>query len=228
MQFPLVRVQPGRSAVVVLGRGQHPLATDPGLPVRRRASGGGAVLSGPWLLRALVVLPRSHALAGEGLVATARWYGEVHHHWLRAQGIADATLYRGPTLDHWACFAGRGPGEVLVDDRKIVGIAQTWRRRYLLLSAATLIAPPPWIQLCQSLRRPADDAAMLAARTVSAQDCVGRPVDPQAWALSLLGALRLAVARPSGPIHRVDAQHAGILAAMPCGNELVHPGRDGG
>lgn len=191
--MPLVRVQPGRSAVVVLGRGQHHLATDPGLPVRRRASGGGAVLSGPWLLRALVVLPRSHALARDGLMATARWYGEVHHHWLRAQGIADATLYRGPTLDHWACFAGLGPGEVRVGDRKLVGIAQLWKRRHVLLSAGTLLAPPPWSRLCQSLGQPADQAAMLVARSVSAQDCVGRPVDAQAWARSLAGALRFAL-----------------------------------
>ncbi|HEY8708780.1 MAG TPA: ligase, partial [Burkholderiaceae bacterium] len=69
MQLPLVRVQPGRATVLVLGRAQRELPTDGSLPVRLRSSGGGAVLSGPWLLRAAVVLPRSHPLVQNGLVA---------------------------------------------------------------------------------------------------------------------------------------------------------------
>jgi lipoate-protein ligase A len=179
--------------VLVLGRAQRELPTDGNLPVRLRSSGGGAVLSGPWLLRAVVVLPRSHPLAQDGPVAAARWIGDVHRGWLREQGIAHAALHAGPTVGHWACFAGRGPGEVLIGDRKIVGIAQTWKRRHVLLSAATLLTPPPWNLLCQAMRQPADEAAVLAARTVSAQDCVQRPIDPQSWTRSLLKALRFAV-----------------------------------
>jgi lipoate-protein ligase A len=193
VESPLIRVQPGRAAQLVLGRAQRALPTDGSLPVRWRSSGGGAVLSGPWLLRALVVLPRSHALAQEGLAATALWYGDVHRGWLHEQGIADAAFYRGPTLHHWACFAGRGPGELLVGERKIVGIAQTWKRRYVLLSAATLLAPSPWHLLCRAMGRPAADAALLSARTTSAQDCLAAPVDPLAWARGLHTALQLAM-----------------------------------
>lgn len=199
MDLPLVRVQPGRSALVVPGRAQHRWQADCSLPVRRRSSGGGAVLSGPWLLRALVVLPRSHVLAQHGLVAAARWYGDVHCRWLRGQGIVDAALHAGPTVDHWACFAGRGPGEVVIGERKIVGIAQTWKLERVLLSAATLISPPPWNLLCRAMRQPADDAAVLAARATSAQDCLGQPIDPQAWARSLGSALDAGLGTQAGP-----------------------------
>lgn len=189
----LIHVRPGRVAIVVLGSAQRELWTDSTLPVRVRSSGGGAVLSGPWLLRAAVVLPRSHALVQHGPAAAARWYGEIHCRWLHAQGIGAAALYRGATVDHWACFAGRVAGEVVVGDRKIVGIAQAWRGQTILLSAGTLIAPPPWALLCDSLRRAPDAAAALAVLTINAQEYLRRPVDARVWAEDLLVFLRLAV-----------------------------------
>jgi lipoate-protein ligase A len=191
----LIHVRSGRTAIVVLGSAQRELWTNSTLPVRVRSSGGGAVLSGPWLVRAAVVLPRSHALVQHGPAAAARWYGEIHCRWLHAQGIGAAALYRGATIDHWACFAGRTGGEVVVGDRKIVGIAQAWRGQTILLSAGTLIAPAPWALLCDSLRRSPDAAAALAALTINAQEYLRRPVDARVWADDLLVFLRLAVAQ---------------------------------
>lgn len=190
----LIHVRPGRVAIVVLGSAQRELWTTSTLPVRVRSSGGGAVLSGPWLLRAAVVLPRSHALVQHGPAAAARWYGDIHCRWLHAQGIGAAALYRGAAIEHWACFAGRVAGEVVVGNRKMVGIAQAWRGPTILLSAGTLIAPAPWPLLCESLRRPPDAAAALAALTINAQDYLRRPVDARAWADELQGLLRDAVA----------------------------------
>lgn len=179
----------------MLGRAQRGVATSPVLPVRQRSGGGGAVLAGPWLLRTAVLLPPAHALVGRGPAAAARWFGNVHRQWLQAQGIVAATLYDGPTVDHWACFAGRGPGEVVVEGRKMVGIAQTWRRRAVLLVAGTLVSPPPWPLLCAALRRPHVEVDMLDAVTVSAGDCLGHEVNAGTWADALRDGLQRALAQ---------------------------------
>ena len=192
----------------MLGHAQRELWTDRTLPVRVRSSGGGAVLSGPWLLRAAVVLPRvpcaGAARSGRRPRAgTAKFTAAG----CSAQGIGAAALYRGATMDHWACFAGRVAGEVVVGDRKMVGIAQAWRGQTVLLSAGTLIAPAPWPLLCDALRRPADAAVALAALTINAQEYLRRPVDARVWADDLLDFLRLAVTqggespRPSRACH---------------------------
>lgn len=175
----------GGLPAIVLGRAQRNLPTDPVLPLRRRSGGGGAVLTGPWLLRAAVRLPPGHVLAGRGPVAAARWFGQVHQAWLQAQGITDTRLCDGPTVGHWACFAGQGPGEVMVGDRKMVGITQTWRQRAVLLAAGTLVSTPPWHLLCTALRRPREEAGTLASVTVSAAACLGHDVDAGAWADAL-------------------------------------------
>lgn len=185
---------------MVLGSAQRGLPTGSTLPARVRFSGGGAVLSGAWLLRSAVVLPRSHALVQHGPAAAARWYGEIHCRWLHAQGIGAAELYRGATLDHWACFAGRTAGEVVVGERKIVGIAQAWRGQTVLLSAGTLTGPVPWVQLCDSLRRPRDAAAELEELTIDAQEYLRRPIDVRVWADELLSVLRLAVTLGREPL----------------------------
>jgi lipoate-protein ligase A len=188
-----IHVRPGKAAIIVLGSSQRALWTDFTLPVRVRSSGGGAVLSGPWLLRAAVALPRTHSVVQHGPAAAARWYGEIHCRWLHANGIGAAALYQGATIDHWACFAGRAAGEIVVGERKIVGIAQAWRGHSVLLSAGTLIAPAPWALLCESLRRSPDAAFKLAALTTNAQDYLRQPVDSRAWAEALLSSLRLAM-----------------------------------
>lgn len=210
-ELPLIRVRPGRDPIVVLGRGQRELWTKCALPVHMRASGGGAVLVGPWLLRSMVVLPRAHAVAQHGPVGAARWYGDLHQRWLRAQGIVAAAVYEGPTVEHWACFAGRVRGEVVLGHRKIVGIAQAWRKETVLLSAGTLLSPSPWALLCATLRRAPDEIASLAALTISAQDCVGHPIDSSDWADNLSSALRLGLEQGGSSADR----HALTVALTP-------------
>lgn len=187
---------PGSAAYVSLGRSQHPLPIASALPVRRRASGGGAVLAGPWLLRAAVRLPRDHVLTRHGPAALAAWLGQVHVDWLEAGGIANARLHRGPGTGHWACFAGRSPGEVLVDGRKLTGIAQVWRRSGVLAMAGTLLDPPAWPVLCDALGRAESEAAELARTTISVRECVGHPLDAPAWARSLRAVLQTALLQP--------------------------------
>lgn len=186
LREPIVRVAIGSRALLVLGRSQRGLPVDETvLPVVRRASGGGAVLAGPWLLRATVSLPPRHRLTQGGIVAAARWFGDVHLRWLRAHGIDAAELYDGPSTDHWACFAGRGPGEIVVDGRKIAGIAQRWGAARITLSGGTLLTPPPWQLLVRALRRADEETAELDSSAISAQQCLRQPVRAAAWAASL-------------------------------------------
>lgn len=187
----------GRPAVI-LGRSQRGVQVRPVLPVRHRFSGGGAVLGGPWLLRAAVRLPRDHPLLRKGPAAVARWFGGLHLRWLHERGLASARLYDGPLQDHWACFAGLGPGEVLVDGRKLVGVAQAWKRHGALISSATLLQAPPWDLLCEAMARPAADGDVLASRTIGLDECLGRPVAGGDWAPSLRAALSAALGGGTG------------------------------
>lgn len=189
----------GGKPAIVLGRSQHGLQVVPLLPVRRHASGGGAMLAGPWLLRAAVRLPRSHVLLRHGPVSLARWMGGIHLGWLQAEGLVGAHLHEGPTLEHWACFAGRSAGEVLLDGRKLTGIAQCWQRAGVLVIAGTLMDPPPWHVLCNALQRPAPDAAHLLGVTTSLRERLDSSGQGPAWAEGLRTALHLGLAACSHP-----------------------------
>lgn len=183
----------GGPAAVVLGRSQHQLAVHSPLPVRRRASGGGAVLTGPWMLRSAVRLPRDHPLVRHGPAVLARWFGGLHLQWLRAQGVPGVEMQQGAGERHWACYARMGTGEIGVGGRKLVGIAQVWRRSIVLASAGTLLDAPPWGVLCEAMGHPAAEAAELAAATVTLAECGPMGVAPAQWAASLRSALHAAI-----------------------------------
>ncbi|WP_460787405.1 lipoyl protein ligase domain-containing protein [Nocardioides maradonensis] len=119
---------------LVLGSAQPESAADlaraaaEGVSVIRRRSGGGAVYVDParslWLD---VVVPQSDPRWSDDVRASTYWLGEA---WLRAlTGVGlDASLYRGGLEStDWGrqvCFGALGPGEVLVEGRKAVGISQ--------------------------------------------------------------------------------------------------------
>ena len=99
-----------------------------GLDVARRRSGGGAVLVRPReLLWADVFVPAGDPLWTDDVARAFRWLGPVWTVALHALGL-DARWHDGPMLEtRWSrrvCFAGVGPGEVLIGDRKVVGISQ--------------------------------------------------------------------------------------------------------
>ncbi|WP_431777598.1 lipoyl protein ligase domain-containing protein [Ottowia caeni] len=68
VQTPAFRMWRYRLPAVVLGYSQRRLMQEvdarTGLEVLRRDSGGGAVLTGPWMLGLSVALPPEHALLG--------------------------------------------------------------------------------------------------------------------------------------------------------------------
>jgi lipoate-protein ligase A len=123
---------------LVLGRSQplsdarHPEA------IVRRVSGGGAVWVEPGALSWVDVwVPSDDQLHEQDLRVAFSWLGQAWFLTLRGLlglegsnrlGIHSGGLAGGP----WAkrvCFAGRGPGEVFLEGRKVVGIAARRTKR---------------------------------------------------------------------------------------------------
>lgn len=100
-----------------------------GVEVVRRRSGGGAVLLLPqrsvWVD---VTIGRDDPLWLDDVGRAAHWLGDVWAATLGGLGCEAVTVHRGAVLEtRWSrrvCFAGVGPGEVLVDGRKLVGVSQ--------------------------------------------------------------------------------------------------------
>jgi lipoate---protein ligase len=122
--------------VLVLGSRQgrevvnEPRAARAGVQLARRRSGGGAVLLRPGAqIWADIWIPRSDPLWSDEPSKLAVAVGEW---WAGALDIRGSSVHRqgmdyAPGGD-LVCFAGVGPGEVLVGGRKLVGLAQ-WRSR---------------------------------------------------------------------------------------------------
>lgn len=100
-----------------------------GIEVSRRHSGGGAVLLRPeasvWVD---LLVPRSDERWIDDISRAAVWAGQLWQHGLGRAGVVGAEVHTGglevSPASSVICFAGLGPGEVLLDDHKIVGISQ--------------------------------------------------------------------------------------------------------
>ncbi len=119
---------------LVLGSTQDASDADPaalaaaGVALVRRRSGGGAVLLRPdEVIWVDVVVPRGDPLWDDDVGRAFHWLGRA---WVAALGDVGlhGAAHEGPLLTtRWSrlvCFAGLGPGEVVVDGAKVVGIAQ--------------------------------------------------------------------------------------------------------
>lgn len=155
-----------------------------------REAGGGAVLTGPWLLGLSLALPPGHAWLGGGLLPSYQRLGQLHVEVLQALGISARAVppqelpsrqsQREPDPLAWACFGGLSPWEVVdAQGRKLVGLAQRRRQTGVLLVAGTLLSPPDWPLLCEAHAR-SHDAALLRQRTVSCEELRGRPLSAAA------------------------------------------------
>jgi lipoate-protein ligase A len=104
-----------------------------GADLVRRRSGGGVVLLQPgdhlWVD---AWIPRGDPLWHDDVSEAARWVGEWWTSALAPFGLSGGRVHQGRAVPgrhgHLVCFAGRGPGEVFHDDRKVVGVSQ-WRSR---------------------------------------------------------------------------------------------------
>ena len=124
---------------LVVGSGQRPevvadvdACAAAGVEVVRRRSGGGVVLLEPGLVVWFdVVVPAAHLHAagvGDDVAASMTWLGWHVASALAGLGVAGVDVHRGGmACSDWCplvCFAGIGPGEVLLDGVKLVGISQ--------------------------------------------------------------------------------------------------------
>lgn len=124
-----------QSPAIVLGSSQRDdivdvvAAHDAGFDVFKRRTGGGAVLVDDTALWVDVMLPRDHPWWTDDVSASMLWLGKA---WARVlTQLSPATtfvVHRGAmarsVVSDAVCFAGRAPGEVCVNGKKIVGISQ--------------------------------------------------------------------------------------------------------
>ncbi len=97
--------------------------------VVKRRSGGGAVLVLPgkqiWID---VFIPKEDPLYVEDILEAPLWLGQLWSKTINSVYNKDNTeVYRGRligSLSKLICFSGLGPGEVLLEGQKIVGISQ--------------------------------------------------------------------------------------------------------
>lgn len=99
-----------------------------GIELVRRRSGGGAVLLVPGeVLWADIVIPKGDQLWCDDVGHSFNWLGRVWVYALGKLGLK-GIAHEGPMVyTPWSrrvCFGGVGPGEVVVEDKKVVGISQ--------------------------------------------------------------------------------------------------------
>jgi lipoate-protein ligase A len=125
-------------AAIVLGSRQRPELLDAarcdaaGLSIVRRRSGGGLVLLRPGAMAWIdVILPPSRL--PDDIRGSMVWIGERWAEVLAGRVEGELTVHDGGMVcTPWSglvCFAGVGPGEVLLDGRKLVGLSQRRTRR---------------------------------------------------------------------------------------------------
>jgi lipoate-protein ligase A len=147
---PVLRWYVMGTPAVVLGVGQKLSTFDlaacaaGGVALHRRASGGTAVRVEPDLLLLDIALPRAHPLHRRDVTESYRWLGELWVALLAGMGLparllpvaeARADKQALDRLTQQACYGGRSPYEVLVAERKVIGLAQVRRRGGAVLQA---------------------------------------------------------------------------------------------
>jgi lipoate-protein ligase A len=163
-------------------------------PVRRRRGGGGLVLLRPEDLWVDWWIPRHDERWNYDVhvssLRVGQWWADVLSDHLQGVRLHDGPL-EGEDAYRVVCFAGRGPGEVFVDDRKAVGVTQ-WRVREGVFVSTVLHAEPTSDVLDYLSVIPPGLADALDHHALSTLELVD--------AASVLAQLRAA----SAPTHRVD------------------------
>jgi len=113
--------------------------------LRRRRGGGGIVLLQPDDVWIDWWIPSDDPRWSPDVHETSRMVGGWWSRALRDRLDGDVVLHErgleGDERYRVACFAGRGPGEVFVEDRKVVGVTQ-WRVREGVFVSTVLHAHP--------------------------------------------------------------------------------------
>lgn len=175
-----------------------------GVSVHRRGSGGGIVLSDATLLLLDLALPEQHPLFIRDVTESYHWLGEVWaaalrtlalDAWLVPVALARADTQALDPLLKRVCFGGRSPYEVLVAERKLVGLAQIRRRGGALFQAGIYLRWEPWNTAALLSATAAERAALatrLGERVVGLGELVGGPIPDTA---PVIAAVETALAR---------------------------------
>ena len=180
-----VRLLEVASPALVLGSAQPFSHVDPsaaraaGIEVVRRRSGGGAVyVSQSAVVWVDVVVPRGDPLWHPDVGMAAWWLGEAWARALSQAGVGGSRVWesamRRTAWSDRVCFAGTGPGEVLLGECKVVGISQRRTRSAALFQTALVVDWDPGrlldvLALDAAQRRAALDELARAAIGVGAQ-----------------------------------------------------------
>ena len=138
----------GSQSLNVIGEGQ---LSD--FALRRRRGGGGLVLLQPDDVWIDWWIPATDGRWSSDVHVTSRRVGEWWRSVLAPRIDREVVVHEGSLAGRpaWrvACFAGRGPGEIFVDGRKVVGVSQ-WRVREgaFVSTVCTLNLPRPYSIFC--------------------------------------------------------------------------------
>lgn len=148
----LARIHTVEGPGLVLGSSQRTGTADErraaslGVEVLRRRSGGGAVLLRPgrqvW---ADFFVAAGDPLWHDDVIRAADWVGRLWSSVVAPFAAAPCSVHTGRLVaDRWGtlvCFAGTGPGEVLVGGRKVVGVSQRRSRDQVRIQTAARVQP---------------------------------------------------------------------------------------
>ncbi|TVR25312.1 MAG: lipoate--protein ligase family protein [Ilumatobacter sp.] len=153
-----------------------------GVEVAHRRSGGGLVHLVPGeVLWVDVIVPTDHPSSTSDIRGSMVWMGERWAAALAHLGLtAGIAVHRGGMVaSSWSdliCFAGIGPGEVLLDGHKLVGISQRRTRSAARFQCAVHLHADP-TRVLPLLAAPLPPIDELPAVSVLAADPAGRLVD---------------------------------------------------
>ena len=166
------------SPALVLGSAQraesvdHDSAARQGIEIVRRRSGGGGVLLWPgefvWLD---LEIQADDPLWSDDVGRSMWWVGDLWRDAL-AGFEPSATVYHGRLAQtRWSsdvCFAGAGPGEVLVGDAKLVGVSQRRTRNAARFQTMVHLRWRPDVMASLVVERPSADELAPFARICAA------------------------------------------------------------
>ncbi len=136
LEEPTMIVSRVARATLVLGGAQSSDVIDSSrlgnTSLRRRRGGGGVVLLQPGDLWVDWWIPRSDerwaADVHVSSIQVGTWWAAALAPFVDGPLVVHQGALEGPVAFRVVCFAGRGPGEVFLTERKIVGVTQ-WRVR---------------------------------------------------------------------------------------------------